>query len=228
MEYFLDGGHALPNLSETVVGQGDYVVAYGNFPQIADGGIGDDHVAHFVANNQQLVDAEATLVAGVAARLAAHALVVFRKFVAHAFERFANRAGWFVDGATLRANATDEPLGQDHVQGGADQIRLDPHVDQPRDGRASVVGMERAEDQVAGQGSLNRGTRGFLVANFADHDDVRILPQQSSQRLRERHADFRLHLKLIDQRQVILNRIFNRADIVFHRADGVQCGIQGR
>ena len=125
--------------------------------------------------------------------------------------------------AQMRAH---QPLRQHHVQRRADQVRLDAHVDQPRDGRAGVVGVQGAEDQVAGQRGLDGRPGGLLVADLADHDDVGVLPQQRPQRLRERHADLRLHLELVDQRQVVLDRVLDRADVVLHRADGVQRGVE--
>ena len=88
--------------------------------------------------------------------------------------------------------------------------------------------MQRAEDQVAGEGGLDRGSGRFLVAHFADHDDVGVLPQQRSQHLRKRQPDFFLHLKLVDQRQMEFDRVFDRADVVVHRADGVQRGVERR
>ena len=84
--------------------------------------------------------------------------------------------------------------------------------------RAGVVGVQRAEHQVAGERRLNRGAGGFLVADFADHDHVGVLPQQRAQGLGERQPDLLLHLELVDQRQVVFDRVFDRADVVLHRA----------
>ena len=37
-----------------------------------------------------------------------------------------------------------------------------------------------------------------------------------------------LHLELVDQRQVVFDRVFDRADVVLHRADVVQRGVERR
>jgi hypothetical protein len=41
--------------------------------------------------------------------------------------------------------------------------------------------VQRAEDQVAGERGLGGELGGFGVANFADHQDVGVLPQQRAQ-----------------------------------------------
>ncbi len=86
--------------------------------------------------------------------------------------------------------------------------------------------MQGAEDEVAGQRGLDGGPRGFFVANLAHHNHVRVLPQQRPQGLRERHPDFRLHLKLVDQRQEVFDRVFHGADVVLHRTDRIERRIE--
>jgi hypothetical protein len=45
--------------------------------------------------------------------------------------------------------------------------------------------------------------RGFVVANFADHHDVRVLAKNGAQRVGEVEADFRLHRDLIHTGQLV-------------------------
>ena len=73
--------------------------------------------------------------------------------------------------------------------------------------------MQRGEHEVTGQGCLHRDLRRFQIADFPDHDDVRILPQNGSQRPREGHADALVHLRLADPAQVVFDRIFHRHDV---------------
>ena len=226
VQHLLDGGQALADLAEAVVGQVDHAAGLGDAAEVVDAGVGDDGVAELVVDHQQLVDAEAALVAGVAATAAAGALGEGVGLVAHAFQGLADVAGRLVGPAALGADPADQPLGQHQVQGGADQVGLDAHVDQPGDGRAGVVGVQGAEDQVAGQRRLDGGAGGLLVADLADHDHVGVLPQERPQGLGEGQADLLLHLELVDQRQVILDRVLDGADVVLHRADGVQRGVE--
>ena len=88
--------------------------------------------------------------------------------------------------------------------------------------------MERAEDEVPGERGLNRGPRRLFVADFTDHDHIGVLSQERPECLGERQPDLLSHLKLVDQGQVVLDRVLDRADIVFHAGDFVQCGIQRR
>ena len=78
------------------------------------------------------------------------------------------------------ADAADEPLGHDHVDGGCDQEWLDAHVHEAGDGFRGAVGVQRAEHKVSGERGLDGDFGGFKVADFADQDDVGILAQETS------------------------------------------------
>ena len=66
----------------------------------------------------------------------------------------------------------------------------DAHVVQTRDGAGGVITVHGAQHLVAGQRGFNRDFRGFRIANFTDHDDVRVLAQDRAQRVGEREPDF--------------------------------------
>src|SRR3990172_232215 len=72
---FFHGGDRLADFSKAVVAEFDHSVAHGEFPQVADVGVGDDGVANLVVDGQQLVDGDPALESGVAAASAAHAFV---------------------------------------------------------------------------------------------------------------------------------------------------------
>ena len=88
--------------------------------------------------------------------------------------------------------------------------------------------MQRAEQLLAGQGGANRHRRGFRVADFPDHQRIRVLPQNRAQSGGERQADFRINFDLRDAGQLIFNRIFNRNQAFGQNIDFVQCGVQRR
>ena len=71
------------------------------------------------------------------------------------------------------------------------QVGLDAHVEQARDGADAVVGVQGRQHQVPGQRRLHRDLGGLLLADLADHDDVRVLSQDVLQDLREGEADAR-------------------------------------
>ena len=59
----------------------------------------------------------------------------------------------------------------------------------------------------------------FPVANFADHDDVGILPENRSQPGGKRQVDLGIHLHLADAEQLIFHRIFDGNDVLVRRID---------
>ena len=73
--------------------------------------------------------------------------------------------------------------------------------------------MQGGQHQVAGERGLHRDLRGLEVADFADHDDVRVLTQDRAQGLGKGHVDPGIDLGLTDAFQVVLDRILDRHDI---------------
>ena len=84
----------------------------------------------------------------------------------------------------LRAQLAREALRGDQDHRRRDVERRDAHVQQPRQRRRRVVGVQRRQHQVARLRRLDRDVGGLEVADFADHDDVRVLAQEGLQRRR--------------------------------------------
>ncbi len=95
------------------------------------------------------------------------------------------------------AHAPGEALGQHQLQGGRDQERVRPEVDQAGHGGGRVVGVQGRQHQVAGEGGLHRQLRGLLVPDLADQHHVRVLPEHVTQPAGERQADARIDLRLV-------------------------------
>src|SRR6266403_1059567 len=133
--------------------------------------------AQRVVKGQQLVDSGATLIAGLPAlRTAGRNKTPPRR----------------IGLLAVRTQLADQALRQYSEQRGGEQERLDPHVDQSRDGRGRIVRMQGGEHQVTGERRLHRDLGGLQVPDLADHHDVRILPQDRAQRPRKRHLDLRI------------------------------------
>ena len=113
----------------------------------------------------------------------------------------------------MRAERAHQPLGHHRFDRAGDQERLDAHIDQPRVGPGGVVGVQRAEHQVAGERRLDGVLGRFQIADFADQDDVRVVTQNAPQRWRERQPDLRMHLNLVDAFELIFDRVFGRDDL---------------
>ena len=60
---------------------------------------------------------------------------------------------------------------------------------------------------------LHRDLRRFGVADLPEQDDVGILPQDRSQRARERQLDLVVDLRLVDARDLVFDGIFDRDDV---------------
>ena len=67
--------------------------------------------------------------------------------------------------------------------------------------------------KVPGQRSLNRIFRRFLVSNFTDEHDVRVMTQNTPKSVSKRQSDLGVYLNLIDTFKLVLNRIFRRNDL---------------
>ena len=88
--------------------------------------------------------------------------------------------------------------------------------------------MQSGKHKVAGHGRVHGDFRGFIVADFTDHDNIRILAQKGAKSGSKSKADFGIDLALVDAFDAILNRILNGADIHARLIEYGQDGIQGR
>jgi hypothetical protein len=77
--------------------------------------------------------------------------------------------------------------------------------------------VQRGQHQVAGERGLDGDLRGLEVADLADHDHVRVLPQDGAQGLGEVELDLRVDLRLADAGQLVLDRVFHRHDVAAAR-----------
>ncbi len=120
------------------------------------------------------------------------------------------------------ADPPHQPLRHHQVHRAGHVEGLDPHVDHAGDGRWRVVGVQGGEHQVAGERRLDGDAAGLQIPDLADHDDVRVLPQERPQRRGERQADLVAHQHLVDPHQVVLDRVFGGHDVGFDRVDPLQ------
>ena len=176
----------------------------------------EDHFSHLVVHDHQLEETDSTLVAGVVAIVATLApvelLVLDVGFLHPQFVENLQRGLNLL--AALGANPSDQPLSQDRFDRRGDQKRWYPHVLHPRDRARSIVGVQRAKDQVPGQGCLDSNLRGFDIPDFTDKDDVGILTQNRSQARCKRNSDIMVDRDLHDPVDVVLDRILGRHELV--------------
>ena len=170
-----------------------------------------------------LVEPRPALVAGVAAAAAADRLVgleVEGHGEAGALERgHAERGAGACSGcrAGARAAAPRRRDSRGREEG------LDAHLGEPGDRRRRVVGVQRREDEVAGQRRLDRDLGRLAVADLADHDHVGVRAQHRAQAAGERRGPaFEVHLDLVDARQLVLDRVLDRDDVALGLVDRVE------
>ena len=79
-----------------------------------------------------------------------------------------------------RADPPNEALADDPDDRRGHQEGLDPHVEEAVEGGDGVGGVQRREDEVAGQGGLHRDASGLDVSDLPDEDDVGVLAQDGA------------------------------------------------
>ena len=122
----------------------------------------------------------------------------------------------------MSANPPNEALRQNRFERGADEIRFGAEVEQPRHRADGVVRVKRREKEVSRERGLNCDAARFRIADLADHDHVRILPEQRSEQRRKGAPDTLVYLKLVDTGQIVLNGILNGAEIALDTFDRLE------
>src|SRR5260370_1189127 len=136
----------------------------------------EDESAGAVRDREELVDAGAPAVAGAAALVAAAPAPELGAGGALDAERLEVGGVRRVGRAAGLADAPQEALGEDALQDGGDEVGLDAHILKSGDRARRVVGVERREDEVAGERRLDRDLGGLEVADLADEDHAPVLP----------------------------------------------------
>ena len=88
--------------------------------------------------------------------------------------------------------------------------------------------MQRTEYKVTSQRCLDGGFSRFVVSNFADQNDVRVMTKDGSQTSGERQTDSTVNLNLADAVELVFDRIFNRDDLGVSTANFVQTAVKRR
>src|SRR5688572_6897105 len=81
---------------------------------------------------------------------------------------------------------------------------------------------------MAGQRRLNGDLRRLKIADFADHDDVRVLAQDRAQGVRKGQADVRMDLDLVDAGELVLDRVLDGKQLSVRAMEGFENRIKRR
>ena len=96
----------------------------------------------------------------------------------HSFFQFAVKRRFFLAVAEFAHEALRH-IGAARVY---DVVGAHAHGDEARNRTGGVVGVKGGDHEVTGEGRLEGDGCCFVVADFADHDDIRILPQERTER----------------------------------------------
>ena len=133
-----------------------------------------------------------------------------------------------IGGAALLTDAAEQTLAEHRFQRGGNEERFHTHVDQTRDRARRIVGVQGAENEMAGERGLHRDLRRLQIARLPDHDPVRVLPKKGTQHPREGQPDAFVHRHLNDAFEIILDRFLGGKQLGIDRIDLAQTGIQRR
>src|SRR2546422_6787609 len=219
---FLDSRHALARLEPAVHAEGDHTRLDRVAADVAARRSLQNETARVLADREQLVDAGAPAVAGPTALVAAAPAVERPATPALDPQRPEVGGVWRVGHATGGADPPHEPLREHAFEHGGDQVRLHPHILQARDRTGRVVRVDRGEHQVARERRLDGDLRRLEVADLADEDHVRVLPNDVPEPRGEREADLRLHVDLVDALELVLDRVLDGDDLPVGRVDLVE------
>ncbi len=158
-----------------------------------------NETADRIVDDQELIDAGAPSIAGAVAGIAARWSKERRRCgKTHVGEQHGLARRRRRRRSTCGAKRAHQPLREHAEEARCKQIRLDTHVRQARHRAGRVVGVQRGENEMAGERRLHGDLCGFEVADLADHDDVWILAQDRTQGARKRGSIFGLTCGLPD------------------------------
>src|SRR5690606_41946909 len=86
--------------------------------------------------------------------------------------------------------------------------------------------MQRGKNQVTGNGGAQTDLRRFLVAHFADQNDVRVVTEDRAQHPAEGKVDFFVDLHLADAGSPVLDLSLDSDDLFLDRVDFCQGGVE--
>ncbi len=130
----------------------------------------------------------------------------------------------------MDAKLAHQTLRRRSQYGTGNQIGLDSHVDQTCEGPGRIIRVQGRNNQMPCEGRFDRVSGCDLVTNFPQQNNVWIMSQDASQAACKRQSGRFIDLNLVNYRQGIFDRIFDRNNfsLRLHRPQFGQNVIQGR
>lgn len=212
-ENLLNRGLALGDLSNSVRSETHHAAFDAESSELRHVRVSCDDVTELVVDGEKFVKSDTAGKAGLAAFFATLGHPHLVRGQTLQFEEIGHFLSRGLLGLALGAESPNKALGEDRVQGRADEEGLESDVDETSDRTGGVVGVEGAEDEVAREGCLDADVSGFFIADFAQEDDVGVLAEEGAESGGEGHPDFFVGLGLIDAVEVVFDRVLNGRDV---------------
>gem|GEM_PF-6571332 len=135
---------------------------------------------------------------------------------------------WRVGNLAVFAELTSESLVDDELETRDDEEWIDPEVDETLEGIDRRVGMDGREYKMSSDRRLNREVGRIGVANFSDHDNIRILTQETPESIGEIESDLRIDLTMIGSLDAVLDWILEGGDVFFFGIEIGEHGVESR
>ena len=103
------------------------------------------------------------------------------------------------------------------ARGGGHKERLNPDINQTGHRAGRIIGVKGGKDQVTGQRRVDGDSRGFQVANFPQHDEFGAWRSMERRAAAKAQSDRFTHLHLIDAREHVFHRVFDRDNLAIGR-----------
>ena len=82
--------------------------------------------------------------------------------------------------------------------------------------------MQRREDQMPRQRGLDGDLGRFQIPDLSDHDDIRVLTENSTQTIGESEVRLGVDLDLAYPRETVFHRVFDSDDILVRSIEYTQ------
>ena len=88
--------------------------------------------------------------------------------------------------------------------------------------------MQGAEDKVPGEGRLDGDLRRLMVTNLTHQDNIRSLSHHGAKNALEGQSELMANLRLVDTRQVVLDRVLGGDNLHIRRVQVLQRSVERR
>jgi len=128
----------------------------------------------------------------------------------------------------LIAERPSKSLRNDAQQACGQEVRGDAQRQQAFDGPGGDWCVQGGKHQVPAIGRSNRRLGRHRIADLADHDDVRRLPQHASQEFGKFQPLAVIDLRLANPGQGVFDRVFDGIDLASLIVEPVKTGVERR